>query len=50
MLDLFDKISESTAYIKQQWDQTPKAGKGPVGLWNPQRLASHGDGRPFAHV
>ena len=26
MLDLFDKIAESTAYIKQQWGETPKAG------------------------
>ncbi len=26
MLDLFDKINESVAYIKSQWDHTPKAG------------------------
>ena len=26
MLDLFDKINESTAYIKQHWDAVPKAG------------------------
>lgn len=26
MLELFDKVSESTAYIKQQWDQAPRAG------------------------
>lgn len=26
MLDLFDKITESVAYIKSQWDKTPRAG------------------------
>ena len=26
MLDLFDKINESVAYIKSQWDKTPRAG------------------------
>lgn len=26
MLDLFDKIEESVAYIKSQWDKTPRAG------------------------
>ena len=26
MLDLFDKINESVAYIKSQWEHTPKAG------------------------
>ena len=26
MLDLFDKIEESTAFLKSKWDKTPKAG------------------------
>ena len=26
MLELFDKIQESVAFIKQQWDVTPHAG------------------------